>query len=337
MDAQTIRQTYDLLTLASQHTQLKKAGRYHVGACPFCGGTDRFTLKPTNDGWRWHCRHCGDDKYRDAIDFVMRLDGSDFKTALRKLGGDVQINATRQQQPARKKIELPTEEWQAAGLRLITEYAHRLTADEDAQLAREYLMMRGLHYGTWDAWLLGYTVANGRPAITIPWMDTNGVDEALYAVKYRYVDEPAKNDKGQRYSMLKGSKQFLFGLQHILDIDDTLVLVEGEINAMSIWQCLPSRVSVVSMGSQSYSEPKVLQILARKYKRVVVWMDDGDEAAKTAKLLQHANARVFRSPMEQGVKYDANQCLQAGILEELLTKKLGTVCFGHMLDNPATA
>lgn len=62
MNAQTINATFDLLALVEHDTTLKAAGAYYIGPCPFCGGRDRFTVKATKDGPRWHCRHCGDGK-----------------------------------------------------------------------------------------------------------------------------------------------------------------------------------------------------------------------------------------------------------------------------------
>jgi hypothetical protein len=340
MDARTINQTFDLLSLASSHTRLKKSGRYHIGACPFCGGKDRFTLKYTLNGWRWHCRHCGDgNKYYTPIDFVMRLDGVDFKTALQKMGGEVNSIGVAHKPPVKptsQPVEFPSDDWQMNGLRLVTEWSYQLTASREAQAARDYLTSRGLHYGTWNAWLLGYTVEHGRPAITVPWMDSNGTDERLFAVKYRFIDDLAKDDKGKRFGMLKGSKPVLFGFQHILlGTDDTLLLVEGEFNAMSVWQCMPSRVSVMSMGSQNVSRPEVLRVVADRFKRVFVWMDDATQAASVAKSLQHVNAQALRSPEQDGTKYDANQFLQIGLLPKLMTEKFHTVCYGHVLDNSA--
>jgi|GEM_PF-4493461 hypothetical protein len=48
----TIKRTTDLLALVG-NTHLRKVGaNWYAGPCPFCGGTDRFTLKKTADGWQ---------------------------------------------------------------------------------------------------------------------------------------------------------------------------------------------------------------------------------------------------------------------------------------------
>ena len=50
MDTTTINQTFDLPALAGKDTNLKPAGKYLIGPCPFCGGTDRFHDQK-NAGW----------------------------------------------------------------------------------------------------------------------------------------------------------------------------------------------------------------------------------------------------------------------------------------------
>ena len=77
MDIQTIKQTVEIIPLLGY--ELKRVGAYHVGACPFCNGMDRFTIKHTPTGDRWHCRQCGDGKYHTVIDFVMKRDPATSK------------------------------------------------------------------------------------------------------------------------------------------------------------------------------------------------------------------------------------------------------------------
>ena len=114
------------------------------------------------------------------------------------------------------------------------------------------------------------------------------------------------------------------------------MLVEGELNTMSIWQCLPCRVAVVSIGGQNSSLPGVLRILAKPFKRVEVWTDDENESSKVARDLQHVSARSIHSPVIGGVKYDANAALQAGFLPDFLSQRCGVECCGRRREEPAT-
>ena len=67
------------------------------GPCPFCGGTDRFSVQPHAAEPRWLCRNCTEAKWQDVIAFVMRRDDCDFMTACQTLGGDIQISAERRE------------------------------------------------------------------------------------------------------------------------------------------------------------------------------------------------------------------------------------------------
>ena len=58
IDTGAIKQRADLLGLIGADTRLKKVastgGGGYAGACPFCGGRDRFRVQPEQG--RWWCR-----------------------------------------------------------------------------------------------------------------------------------------------------------------------------------------------------------------------------------------------------------------------------------------
>ena len=126
MDAQTINQNYDLLALVSSDTRLKHSGHFYIGACPFCGGRDRFNLKETSGGWRWFCRKCGDDKYHGAIDYIMRRDDLNFKQALESLGGDIQLSPRVQMVAHDPGFVFPDLDWQSDAWRRVDAASDRL-------------------------------------------------------------------------------------------------------------------------------------------------------------------------------------------------------------------
>lgn len=153
MDAQTINQTVEIAPLIGY--ELKRAGAgYSVGACPFCGGRDRFTVKHTRLGDRWHCRHCGDGRYHNVVDFVMRRDDCDFKTALKTLGDAPMKKLPRLNPPEAQPMEPPSHNWQVAAWRFIDRAGDALFMDE-GQAGQEYLSSRGLHRGAWYALQVG--------------------------------------------------------------------------------------------------------------------------------------------------------------------------------------
>ena len=90
-----------ILELAERHgARLKKSGKQYEGACPHCGGADRFWVVPSlNVGG---CRGC--DFRGDAIALEMHLSGGSFIEAMRALiGKDAGTPTRRQPTPAEVK------------------------------------------------------------------------------------------------------------------------------------------------------------------------------------------------------------------------------------------
>jgi hypothetical protein len=69
--------------LARRGMRLKKVSKELIGACPVCGGTDRFGINlPKN---LWNCRGC--NRGGGVIDLVRHLDGCGFRQAVETLIG----------------------------------------------------------------------------------------------------------------------------------------------------------------------------------------------------------------------------------------------------------
>ncbi len=322
MNAQDINQTYNLLALAERDTKLKHFGIYYIGPCPFCGGRDRFNFKQTPEGWRWLCRNFTHANYKSPIDYIMRRDGLDFKQALQILGGQTSQLAPRAQitataVPARS---WPDSNWQASAWKEVSAANDALMK---SQQARDYLTGRGLDQCTWNLFLLGYamiydpTLKQQRPAIVIPWQD----GESITAIKYRFIDNAPD---GLRYTAHKGSAPILFGLSAAAN-DKTLLLVEGEINCMSISQTacyeLISGLDVFSFGSDTGCNASILQTIANDYQRVIAWADDAEKSSAIQSMLARP-ALALCSPILDNIKHDANTLLQKGFLGDFLRETI---------------
>jgi hypothetical protein len=99
--------------------------------------------------------------------------------------------------------------------------------------------------------------------------------------------------------------------------------VEGEMNALSVWQCQPRGVTVLSVGSESGGRPQALRALAARYQKVLVWLDEPAKARALAAALFSSPASapiLLQSPLIDGTKWDANHMLQAGELKNFLAK-----------------
>ncbi len=297
--------------------------------CPFCGGRDRFVLRHTAErGWVWYCRGCGDGRYHDAVDFIMRRDGVGFAQALAHLArlAGQDIPAARPERPAavaeqrQASVAAPDRAWQEAAWAALRRAQAALTPDSPVG---RYLLSRGIRQETWAAWGLGAGVyahkGRSTPAVVLPTFD--GGSSKLWAIKYRLL-QPAP--EGRRYVLLRGSVPMVFGLQRCRpSLERGLLVVEGELNALSAWQERPEPWDVVSMGSGTAGAPilKVLAALGRAYGKRAAWLDEEEKALTLGRKL--GAGVILHSPVIAGEKYDANHILQAGKLRETLAAVLG--------------
>ena len=165
---------------------------------------------------------------------------------------------------------------------------------------------------TWEQFQIGAwnwkKQNNGEliPSIVIPWYDSDG---SLAGLRYRHLSP----DDRVKYRWYGSTANRLFGWQANTQPADTVILCEGEINALSIYQAtLADDLHVFSLGSQTnrLSESIVAHVLG--YRRAIVWMDEPDRAQAIAKMLP--NAEAVDSLHLGG---DANQLLTANRLSDI--------------------
>jgi hypothetical protein len=267
------------------------------------------------------------------------------------------MTTARKVVPKAKAQAKQPDDWQQ-GARAKLEAAQALLWDDNAgAAAHAYLERRGLQPHTWLAYGLGYDPAVGlpgtwdgktkrrsypaQPAIVFPWFANAG--KKLVALRYRflqshtYIDTEGKERTAKQTALYESDfEKRLFGGQALPEFvlmpagDDgrvaeqqrTLILCEGEANALSIWQaCQDTRLDVLSLGSESATLPtKFAEGIAASYGQLITWLDRPELAAKVA--LQLPGAHAVSSP---GGK-DANDLLQAGLLGAYLATVRFQLC-----------
>ncbi len=314
----------DMLALTERYTELRResSGEY-AGPCPKCGGSDRFHCTAE---W-FFCRQCH-SKRGDSIEFERWLSpGLGFAQAVGQLAGGTWPTApVSRREPAapRAATQPQPADWRKRAETIAADAQERLWAAE-GEPAQAYLLGRGLEPHTWLQYGLGYrpdaaipgTKGQQRaPAIVMPWRSREGV----YALRYRFLQA---QDWGKLTA--ETGSQFagkLFGGQALpewvlwLEGEGAnllrlciLLIVEGELNAMSCWQvAADTHLHVLSTGSEGQAITPAAAQFAQRYGLVLVWADKGKIAqALMAKL---PGAVGIHSP---GGK-DANDLLQAGLL-----------------------
>lgn len=332
-DAVQRAKSVNVVELVSKYTPMRHlSGQEYAGACPRCGGEDRFHA--TKD-W-WFCRQCS-PKRGDAPGLLQFLEGVPFLDAVEKLAGykperAPQVGGADRRERLRQTMlrtsqgRVPVAEaktpaqpqpadWYRQAMRIVTE-AHDQLLDGDNPGA-EYLAGRGLLPATWEAYNFGYTTEayhapteTRLPAIVIPWYRAGKV----CAVRYRFLRPPDK----RKTTSLKESTfaGVLFGGQAVCGCAErwrTLVLCEGEINAASVYQVAHmAQTDVLSVGSETTTLTPAALTYINQYRQVIVWMDRPEIARQIMAVLR--NAVALNSPDGK----DANDMLKAGHLGGLI-------------------
>jgi hypothetical protein len=252
----------------------------------------------------------------------MALEHVDPPAARERLGWEA-WRPTKRRDPGRSLAAWRDAAWQWATWQMVREAAARL-AGPQGEAGRSYLAGRGLEPATWQAWRLGYAPSVRRygkvggcwqaeplgPAITLPWAR----GDVVKALQYRLLEHPSL-----RYWQRAGGERTLFGLD-LLASRPALVAVEGELNALSLWQVVHECADVVSFGPQSnlgQAEP-ALRRLAARYRFVVAWADEAG-VARAALEIMSRRGLALRSPDGR----DASDLLRAGLLGEMMAAVLG--------------
>ena len=305
----------DLLSLIAADVRLKRVaatyGGEWAGACPFCGGAekrnaDRFRVWPAEG--RYWCRRC--QRSGDAIEYVRARDRLGFEAALERLGLEETTRtatgkATMRRRegaihrpgpglsqslplPRHEPLEPPSDAWQGRAIDFASECIDRLWTGEGARARAWLVEKRGLNEQTIMEGSLGYNPqdrhespglwgfgAAHRPVwlprgITIPW----AAGGHAWRVNIRRPEGDPK------YVAAAGSATALFCSDRLTS-GRPAVLVEGEFDALTIWQHAGGIIAAVATGSTTAARrPRWLAPLAAC--GVVLVAFDSDEAGDAA-------------------------------------------------------
>ncbi|WP_339820045.1 DUF7146 domain-containing protein [Sulfitobacter dubius] len=131
--------------------RLMRAGREWQGACPGCGGRDRFAVVPAKNAF--FCRQC--QAAGDQIDLVRLAHGCDFKAALSFLGGaaasidPAELARRREKAEAEAKRQAEIEERARARAKRDAREIWTAAKPGPDPILVDYLAARGLRFDPW--------------------------------------------------------------------------------------------------------------------------------------------------------------------------------------------
>ncbi|MCA0352026.1 MAG: toprim domain-containing protein [Chloroflexi bacterium] len=262
----------DFLALVGQRTTLRKVaatnGGEWAGACPLCGGKDRFRVQPHGDsGGRWWCRGCRmGQPWASDIDFIFLRDHGfiptkdhpDWPVLIKAAFEALGLTITRSAKESRSvpdpeppsACEPPGTQWQQMGLSFLGYCVDMLWKDAAADSTPlTYLRQRGLSDHTIRTAAIGYNPKPlNRPlhrwglddpdkdgvwlpaGYVIPWF----CDGQLWKLSIRQTNP---RDEGFKYVTVAGSSNVPYGID-TLRPGQPSIFVEGPIDALVAQQAL---------------------------------------------------------------------------------------------------
>jgi DNA primase len=152
--SQEVKDRLNIADVIGGYLPLKKAGVNFKTTCPFHNEkTPSFNVNVPKQ--IWHCFGCGEGG--DVFTFVMRYENLDFKSALKLLAEKAGVNLPTYQP---KNLVEEQEKAQLFRINLFTAklYHQVLLKDPKAELAKKYLVERGLTLETIKHWQVGFAL-----------------------------------------------------------------------------------------------------------------------------------------------------------------------------------
>ena len=284
-------------------------------------------ISPSGEVVLRECPYCEDNRFKFSIS--LKHDGHPFQCWVCEKKGNLQT-LKRDMGDEEKKIPkgkytitqaIPSGDGPKKNFDFsFAEEAHkRLMKNEHNSL--EELKNRGLTEETIRHFMVGVTEEmNGSPTRTPVWSfpyfhDVDG-ETKVGLVKYRSVPPAEK-----RMFREKDMDSLLYNRNHIPESADSIIVCEGEIDAMSIWQSGHRNVISVSAGAKSFKSEWIDYL--DPFDRITLLFDSDDAGRKGAReIAQRLGAeRVSIITLPEG--QDANDILAnkgIEVLSEHITK-----------------
>lgn len=299
-----IRSRADLVSLIRDDTSVVRTGSSWMARCPFHDDrTPSMSVDPVKG--LYHCHGCGASG--DAISYIMRRDGQSFGDSVRTLGRAIGVDVPADKASAKRG--------QADAVHAVNDVAARYwqgrLSGDDAAAARAYLGDRGISDETSAAFGIGYApaawealaselAARGmtsaacdaallrprksggvydvfRDRIMLPMHDSAG-NVIGFTGRLISSTESGKSPKyltSSTHSVFRKSRTLYMHRGRIPAGADRIVLVEGHIDAIVLWQRGYHAVSVMGSAITDHQ----VAMLARMRLPVVIAFD-GDSAGR---------------------------------------------------------
>jgi DNA primase len=307
-----IKRKNNIVTIVGEYVDLKNTGRNHKGLCPFHG--EKSPSFMVNEELQiYKCFGCSVGG--DVIKFLMEVEGLEFIEALEKLAKRAGVKLERRGKDSQSSEKKRVLEMHS----LAAEYYHYLlTEHKVGEVARKYLLSRGLNKKNWETFKLGFSLPTWdglskflvlkkdfkeselvnaglgikgdrggvydrfRGRVMFPLLDSG---EKVVGFSGRVIPELARENEPKYINspetLIYHKSQMLFGLtqaRQAIRKNNRVVVVEGELDMISSFMAGVSE-TVAIKGSALTEE--MVERLARLCNLVILALD-ADEAGEEA-------------------------------------------------------
>lgn len=153
-----VRAANSILDVVSQYVSLKKAGRNHIGLCPFHSEkTPSFTVN--EDKEIFHCFGCGSGG--NVFSFLMKVEGHSFPEVVRDLAAKSGIELPERDASGTYNDGTAKEDSEKGRIKSLCNdaaalYHKLLMRSSEGEAARAYLKGRGIDAEVAGKWSIGY-------------------------------------------------------------------------------------------------------------------------------------------------------------------------------------
>jgi len=232
------------------------------GCCPF-HQEKTPSFKYNHQKYSFKCFGCGESL--DVFDYFQKFEGMTMIESIQEVKKQLGIEDDFKQPEIKKApFELQAKETKA--------YSRPVQESEgqNVQLI-DYLDTRSIS----DKTIAHFNVTSKKNRMQFNLKDENGV---LCNIKERNIgDFESSKDKG--YSQTKNAKSVLFGMELIKDFK-SLIITEGEIDAMSLFECGVENVVSIPAGSANLAWIESCWKWLEKFKSITIWGDQDDAGRK---------------------------------------------------------
>jgi len=318
-----IRNRASIVEVVSDYVTLKKAGRNHMGLCPFhAEKSPSFTV--SEEKGIYHCFGC--HAGGSVFHFLMQYDQLSFPEAVERVAKRYGITIERNERAGASKEYGERENLYRINEQAAANYQKMLFSHPEGRRALEYLKARGVDEATARKYMLGYAPQTGSGLLALAHKENFSLNDALrlgligqrgpqqfhekffarvmfpivnpagkvVAFGGRVLDQgmPKYLNSSETPLFHKGSTLYgLYQAKEGIRKADRVVVVEGYLDAIALAQ-FGVAYSVATLGTALTVEH--VRALSRYTKNIIALFDGDDAGLKAA-------ARSFEIFIEAGM------------------------------------